>query len=173
VRKSLQPAGGQTPERGLGPSATVQPLIIGAAITFYAAWNARGLLAAWLHSPYDRFDPSAFAFWLLPIAVIRTLHRPGRPLSVGIAPFAIALLVSFAGVAVDLRSLEYLSLAVALSGFIPFRPATLPWLLCAIAWMPGAGWAFSSHGPLFVNVSRLACGLLSVALTPLLFPRDE
>lgn len=173
MRKSLQPVGGQTPEPSLVPSSAVQPLIIGAAITLYAAWNARGLLAAWLHSPYDRFDPSAFAFWLLPIAVVRTLHRTRWALPVGLAPFAIALLVSFAGVAVDLRSLEYLSLAVALTGFIPFRPATLLWLLCATAWMPGTGWAFSSHGPLFVNCARLLFGLFSLALSPFLFPRNE
>ena len=173
MRKSLQPVGGQPPDCGLSPSVSVQPLVIGTAITLYAAWNARSLLAAWLHSPYDRFDPSAFAFWLLPIAVVRTLQGSGRALPLGIAPFAVALLVSFAGVAVDLRSLEYLSLAVALTGFIPFRPATILWLCCATAWMPGAGWAFSSHGPLFVNCARVAAGLTSLALTPLLFPRNE
>ena len=37
---------------------------------------------------------------------IRALHRSRSPLNIGIAPFAIALLVSFAGVAADLRSLE-------------------------------------------------------------------
>ncbi len=171
MRKSFQPVGGQTPEPGLRPSVAFHPIAAGIAITLYAAWNARGLVAAWLYSPYDRFDPAAFAFWLLPIAIVWTLHQRRGPLNLGIAPFAIALVVSFAGVAVDLRSLEYLSLAVALAGFIPFRPATLLWLACAIAWMPGTGWAFSSNGPLFVNCARVATGLASVAFTPLLFPR--
>jgi hypothetical protein len=176
VRKSFQSVGGQTPASGLTSAVSAQALAAGAAIALYAGWNARSLWGAWLHSPYDRSDPTAFLIWLLPIVIVWMRHFSRRippTLATGIAPFAIALAVSFAGVAVDLRSLEYLSLAVALSGFIPFRPATLLWLPLAASWMPGTGWAFSSHGPLYVNCARIVIGCGSLAITPLLLPRNE
>jgi hypothetical protein len=73
---------------------------------------------------------------------------------------------------VDLYVLEYLGLAIALAGFLPIRPATFAWLACAPAWMPAAGWAFSSQGPVLVNSMRAAIALVAVLMTPL-FLRHE
>jgi len=175
VRKSLQPAGGETAERGLShaPESSLQPIAAGAAISLYAGWNARHLLGAWVHSPYDRCDSVAFVLWLFPIGLYWALRRSQeQPRPLGMIPFAIALAVSFAGVAMDLSFLEYLAFAVALAGFIPFRPASVLWLPCAALWMPGAGWAFSSHGPLPVNAARVGVALCSLLLIPFL-TRDE
>ena len=169
MRKSLQPVGPQAPDRGLTAPASLQPLAAGAAITLYAAWNARNLLAAWLHSPFDRCGSVAFLLWIVPILLWAARPSPRR---VSIPAFAVALLISFAGVAADLGALKYLGLALALAAFLPLRPATSLWLPCAAAWMPAAGWAFSAHGPLFVNSARVAVGLAALATTPLLL-RDE
>jgi len=155
-------------------ASSLQPVAAGAAISLYATWNARHLLAAWLHSPYDRCDSLAFLLWIVPIAFLwmRRLSTD-RPARVSSAAFAIALLISFAGVATDLSVLEYLGLAIALAGFLPIQPATFPWLACAAAWMPAAGWAFSAHGSLLVNSMRAAIGLAALLLTPLFLHNES
>ncbi len=169
MRKSIQFIGRQAPESGL--RATLQAAAAGAAICLYAGWNARGLLAAWLHSPYDRCGSLAFALWVLPIAGL-WVKGAGGPERVSPAAFAIGLAVSFAGVATDLNVFEYLGLAIALAGFLPIRPVTFLWLACAAAWMPAAGWAFSSHGAALVNCARAAMGLAAAVLTPLFLRHD-
>jgi hypothetical protein len=149
--------------------ASLQPAAAGAAISIYAIWNARNLLAAWLHSPYDRCGSLAFLLWTVPILSLwmtRLLANRARSTRLSSAPFAIALAVSFAGVAADLSALKYLGLAIALSGFLPVQPATFVWLGCAAAWMPAAGWAFSSHGSILVNSMRATIGLAALLLTP-------
>jgi hypothetical protein len=171
MRKSIQFIGRQAPD-GVLRVSTFQPAAAGAAICAYAAWNARGLLAAWLHSPFDRSGSLAFALWVLPIA---WLWRKGAcgPGMVTPAAFAIGLAVSFAGLATDLNVFEYLGLAIALAGFLPVRPATFLWLACAVSWMPAAGWAFSSHGALPVNCLRAATGLAAAVLTPIFLRHDS
>jgi hypothetical protein len=155
----------------------------GAAITVYAAWNARNLVSAWLHAPFDRRGIPAFVLWNVPIAClwISRLLNSRNPKSeirnrrcpVSPVAFAIALVVSFSGVAADLYVLEYLGLAIALAGFLPVRPATFAWLACACAWMPAAGWAFSSCGPALVNSFRAVIGLAAVSMTPLLLRNES
>ncbi len=146
----------------------------GVAITLYTAWNAHKVLGAWLHSPFDRCGSLAFLLWIVPIACLwvgrRLRERPSR---VSAAAFAAALLVSFAGVATDLSVLEYAGVAIALAGFLPVQRATFIWLGCALAWMPAAGWALSSHGSVAVNVMRVAIGLLAMLLTPLFLRRES
>ncbi len=164
--------GRQTPESGLKQS-DLHPVAAGVAITLYTAWNAHNLLGAWLHSPFDRIDSLAFLLWVLPVACLWVARRfAGRPGRVALAAFAIGLIVSFAGVATDLHVLEYAGLAIALMGFLPVQRATFLWLLCAIAWMPAAGWVFSAHGVATVNAVRAAVGFLAFLLTPL-FLRHE
>ncbi len=149
-------------------------LASGGAITLYAAWNARSLLGAWLHSPFDRCGSLAFLLWIVPVASLwiarRRAKRPGRLSS---AAFAIALLVSFTGVAMDLGVLKYLGLAIAIAGFLPVQRAMFAWLGCCAVWMPAAGWAFSSHGPLLVNAARLMGGVLAILLTPLFWKHES
>jgi hypothetical protein len=157
----------------------------GAAITLYAAWNARNLVPAWQHSPYDRRGFPAFLLWNVPLASlwisrlldfqIRNSKLEIRNLHGSVSPvvFAIALVVSFSGAAADLYVLEYLGLAIALAGFLPVRPATLAWLACACAWMPAAGWAFSSYGPVLVNFIRAVIGLAAVSMTPLILRNEK
>ena len=149
--------------------ASLQPVAAGAAISLYAAWNARNLLAAWLHSPYDRYGWLAFLLWVFPIGCLwmtrlHTDHAGSKQVSS--AAFAIALAISFAGVISDLGALKYLGLAIALAGFLPLQPASFVYLACAAAWMPAAGWALSSHGSLLVNSIRATIGLAAVLLTP-------
>jgi hypothetical protein len=174
VRKSIQSIGRQAPEDGLRAPTSLQPVAAGVAISLYAAWNARRLHFAWLYSPYDRGDSVAFLLWIMPIAFlwVRRLST-GRPARVSSAAFAIGLVISFAGVATDLSVLEYLGLAVALAGFLPIQPATVPWLACAAAWMPAAGWAFSAHGSVLVNSMRVAVGVAALLLTPLFLRNDS
>jgi len=165
--------GRQAPQSRLSESSSVQPIAAGAAITLYAAWNARHLAGAWLHSPFDRCGSLAFLLWIVPIACLWVTRRlTGRAGRVSSAAVAIALVVSFAGVATDLSVLEYLALAIALAGFLPVQPATFVWLACAAAWMPAAGWAFSSHGFVLVNAVRAGIGFLALLLTPF-FLRHE
>jgi hypothetical protein len=172
MRTSVHFVGRQAPGSSLSESS-LQPIAAGAAITLYAAWNARHLLGAWLHSPFDRCDSLAFVLWIVPVLCLwvtrRLKKRPGR---VACGAFAIALLISFAGVATDLSVLEYIAFAIALAGFLPVQRATVVWLACAPAWMPAAGWAMSSNGPFSVNATRAGIGLLAVLLTPL-FLRHE
>lgn len=149
--------------------SSLQPLAAGAAITLYASWNARALLSAWIHSPFDRCGSLAFVLWTVPVAcfwVTRMLGDSSRRVS--IPAFAIALVVSFAGVATDLSVIEYLGLAIAMAGFLPLKPATFVWLGCAVAWMPAAGWAFSSHGSVLINSMRAGIGLAALLITPFL-----
>ena len=173
MRKSLQPIGRQAPESGLS-APELQPLAAGAAIALYAAWNARHLLNAWLHSPFDRCDSLAFFLWVSPVACLWARRLlTGCPARVSPGAFAISLAISFAGVATDLSALEYLGLAVALAGFLPIRPVTFPWLAFAAAWMPAAGWAFSTQGSILVNSMRAAAGLAALLLTPLFLRHDS
>ncbi len=145
----------------------------GVAIALYAAWNARNLTAAWLHSPFDRCGAPAFLLWLVPIVWIRAKGPlDGARARVSTAAFAAGLVLSFAGVAADLGVVKYAGLAIALAGFLPIQPARFLWLACAAGWMPAAGWAFSSHGVILVNAMRAAIGLAAMALIPL-FLRHE
>jgi hypothetical protein len=146
------------------PSAALS----GAAITAYAAWSARDILTAWVHSPYDRCDSLVFVMWLAPLCYLwmaypvvarEVLKRSSC------AAFAAALGLSFLGVIVDMSALKYLGLAVALAGFLPMQPVTLLWLAAAAAWMPAAGWTMSAHGVPLVCAMRLAVGLGALSLT--------
>ena len=172
VRTNLQPICRETPGDGL-TGLSLQPLAAGVAIALYAAWNARNLAGAWLHSPFDRCGSPAFLLWIVPIAWVRLKRPPAcPPMPVSAAAFAIGLAVSFAGVATDLGVLKYAGLAIALAGFLPIRAATFLWLGCAAAWMPAAGWAFSSHGVILVNSMRAGIGLMAALSSPL-FLRHE
>ncbi len=173
MRTSLQFPDRPTAESYINPS-WVKPSAAGVAITVYAAWNARIVLGAWQHSPFDRCGFVAFILWIVPVACLFVARRlTERPTQASSAAFGIALLLSFAGVAMDLSVLEYAGLAIALAGFLPVQGATFVWLVCAAAWMPAAGWAFSAHGYITVNAMRVAVGLLAVFLTPLFLRRES
>ena len=182
MRKSIQSIGGSAAADCLTRPSALQPAIAGIAITLYAAWNARNVVSAWQHSPFDRRGFPGFLLWSAPLGavwlsrLVKAQTRNPKPeilhSAVSPAAFAIALIVSFSGAAADLYVLEYLGLAIALAGFLPVRPVTFAWLACAIAWMPAAGWAFSSEGPVLVNAMRAVIALVAVSMTPL-FLRHE
>jgi len=141
----------------------------GIAISLYAAWNARDLLMAWLHSPYDRFGYIAFLLWMLPVGCVWfTRHIFGLAVHghVRAGALAIGLAVSFAGVILDVNAIKYLGLAITISGFLPLQPATYVWLACALGWMPAAGWALSSHAAVLVNCIRIVIGMIALFSTP-------
>lgn len=169
MRKSISSIGRSTPEGGLRETS-LQPILPAAAIALYTAWNARNLAGAWQHSPFDRCGSLAFIFWITPVVAA---WWTVRPLRVCLGVCTLALAISFAGVATDLSVLEYAGLAVALASFLPFRPAFFGWLACAAAWMPAAGWAFSSQGAVLVNSMRVAAGIAAAALTPLLLNHES
>lgn len=155
--------------------ALSQPAAAGIAICLYAIWNARSLMTAWLHSPYDRWGSIAFLCWIVPVIFLWTVRffaNGAEDRSISTAVPGIALAVSFAGSATDLSALKYLGMALSIAGFLPVRPATLAWLGCAAAWMPAAGWAFSTYSPALVNSTRAVIGLAALLLIPLLSRRE-
>jgi hypothetical protein len=131
--------------------------IAGAAITLYAAWNSRDLLAAWFHSPFDRMGLPAFVVWLLPLLIMEMIRqlpeaRVGKFFDAG---FFLGLGFSLAGVALNLNFLKHLGLAFSCAGFLPLRPALAVWFFSCLAWMPVLGWAFSPAGTFAVNFFRV------------------
>jgi len=150
--------------------ARSQSVYAGLAISLYAAWNARDLPLAWMHSPYDRMGWLAFLLWLQPLGCFWMCRQVlGAELfkQSGVALFALGLAVSFTGVVVDLNAVKYLGLALSLGGFLPPGPALWAWLGCAAGWMPVIGWTLSLHSTLMVNLIRVVSGLVALFLTPL------
>ena len=148
---------------------SLEPSASGLAVSVYAGWNARGLVAAWMHSPYDRCGWAAFALWLAPIVYLWMAYPVVAREAMkrcACAAFATGLALSFLGVIIDLSALKYLGLAVALTGFVPLELTTLPWLALAAAWMPGTGWAFNSYGSIAVNAGRIVLAFGAVMLAP-------
>lgn len=135
--------------------------IAGAAICLYAAWNARDLVAAWRHSPYDRFGWLAFLLWSFPAAL-----AAARRADASAAWFGAGLAVSLAGEVVDLNIVKHAGLAIAIAGFFKTRAATLVWLACALGWMPALGWALNASGAVAVNALRILA-----AIVPAIFLR--
>jgi hypothetical protein len=141
-----------------------KPVFFGAAVAVFCAAQCRGLLSAWLHSPFDHFGWMVFGMWLCPI--VWGLVRSGRPLPAEwllVAAGGCALV----GVALDFNALRYIGLALALAAFLPWRaPGALLWAAAAGSWMPVFGFMGSSIGLAGVLAARF--GTICVALLLLL-----
>ena len=145
-------------------------------IALYVAWNARALLAAWIHAPYDRCGSPAFLLWAAMPFFVRLSYSldardSAQPPVSAVLPAA-ALALTFAGIITDLSVLKDIALAVAIGAFLPLRPATFLWLALSVAWMPAAGWVFKSAGVVGVNIFRLVLGAAAIPLTPLYLRRE-
>jgi len=126
-------------------------------VCLYAAWNARDLVMAWHHSPFDRQGWIAFIIWTAPILL---QGCRGRWSANGYL-FGLALGVSLVGVIFDLNAVKYAGLALACGGFFPYRTTLLLfWLACSVSWMPALGWMLSFMGALTVNLIRLVVAAL-------------
>jgi hypothetical protein len=133
------------------------------AIFLFAAWQARDIAWAWVHSPYDRAGGPAFLLWLAP-AVWVAWHRMETP-----PPrwrVWVALIFTAIGGMSGINSLNYIALAVALAGCFPLLGARRwRWLFLSISWMPLLGWLGAKVGLPVVAVGVLR---IVVALATLL-----
>jgi hypothetical protein len=153
----------------------INPVAAGLGVLLYTLWNARDLVALWVHSQNARCDSVAFVLWLAPIASLWVARPAATRAAVDHSSalvFSIALGLSCAGVMTDVAILKDLGFAVALAGFLPFRRCAWIWLIIAATWMPASGWAFEAHNPALVNSARIVVACLSVALFPFLIPAE-
>ena len=127
------------------------------AVCLYAAWQARDLPAAWLHSPFDHLGALAFAVWAIPLGIgIAGNERP-RPVWL-----CASLAISLAGVVLDVNFFKNAGFATALASFLSSGRRTAGrrlWVAGALSWMPILGWLLDGEGPFFVNGLRLAIAL--------------
>jgi len=126
----------------------------GSAVALYTGWNARSLVEAWQHSPFDREDAIAWIIWIVPVFLSL---REGREIRFGWVGTALAL--AFAGVVLDLNLLRHLAFGLACAGLTAPRRGFWLWLPMALTWMPVLGW-FLSKG----DLGLMTVGLLRVSL---------
>ncbi|MEW6159417.1 MAG: hypothetical protein AB1813_18475 [Verrucomicrobiota bacterium] len=124
---------------------------LSSAILVYCAWQARDLLSAWRHSPFDAFGWVIFLIWLIPaaagaFAVTRTRFN--------LLMATAALVLSFVGELGSLNFLKYWGLASALAAWGRFSWAHCLWWISAAAWMPFFGWMTSAIFPEGMFVAR-------------------
>ncbi|MEI8341156.1 MAG: hypothetical protein WCH43_06420 [Verrucomicrobiota bacterium] len=131
-----------------------QSRMAGIAVTLYTGWISRDVVAAWIHSPFDRMGFPAFLVWFAPVVLLQWFPRV-RQRNGFDAGFLIGLGLSLAGVALNLNLIKYAGLAFVISGFLPRDVALMVWLPAALSWMPVLGWALSSAGTLGVGLLRL------------------
>lgn len=139
------------------------------AVVAFCAWQAVDLLAAWRHSPLDRFGGLSFLVWFAPVIVtcVRSTAVGARlsPLTV----FAFA--TSLAGLFLDLNVARCVALAMAIGALLPAGRRRDFWLAGAGAWMPVYGWFASTLSIDALAVSRLLLAIVaSAAWMPWKYP---
>lgn len=132
----------------------VQLRLAGFVVCLYCAWEARDVMAAWLHSPFDKLGAVAFLVWALPLVV---LYRASSPPPTWLF---VALGITLLGVAMDLNVMKDAGFAVvcaSIAGVATSRIVSrVVCLGTAASWLPALGWIFSGRGPVEVNCLRVA-----------------
>ena len=122
----------------------LQAMALPLAVVALTVWQALpSLNEAWRDDLYSRGAPLACAIWLAPQVwwQIKNRHSPAPP---GLAWIGLALLLCVTGAITELRVLQHLALASALTGAFGWRFSGLVTLATALAWIPATGW-FLSH----------------------------
>lgn len=121
------------------------------AIAVYCAFQSSHLVAAWRHSPFDRWSWIALLIWLAPLGAVWTRtpaeFRLGR---LNHWLLGLALLVSLLGTVTSMNAIKYVALAISVLGMIRWRWTHLVWFAGAAAWMPAFGYfaaGFIRTGP--------------------------
>ena len=129
---------------------------------FGVALAAPSLLAAWRHSPIERFMPLAFAAWLLPPALAACRRRSDAAEAQSIWPAA-ALLMGAAALLTDLNAVAHLAAAAGLAGILRLGGAWphLVWASAAVVWMPAGGWLTSAWAIAPGSVVRTVCAAVA------------
>jgi len=134
------------------------------AVVVYTAVQARDLLMAWRHSPFDRLGALVFLLWLVP--AVRAAWKRTAP-----APLTwlvwVALGFALAGGISGINSLNNIALALVLAGRWPLPGNRLwYWVALGLTWMPIFGWFGAKAGmPVWlVETARGLLGLLSLAV---------
>jgi hypothetical protein len=124
------------------------------AVTVYAAWQARDIVPAWQHAPYDRLGWLAFGIWVSPLIAGRWLAKTAFTQPVPVL-LAAGLAISFLGTVVSLNTLNYAGLVCAITSYFPWCWRNLVWLMAAAAWMPALGYALDGLATGSVTAVRL------------------
>ncbi len=143
----------------------VLPSPVALAVCAYCAWQSRDLVGAWKDAPFDRLAWLGLAIWCTPI-----LWRRARSPESGESSVLLALGVTCVlfGTLGSINVIEYLGLALALAGLLPWAWAHIIWIVSSITWMPAFGWLVGRHCPDWVLAARLLVVILSVLLTVVL-----
>jgi len=130
----------------------LSPWFIAVGIFLYTGWHASDLSYAWKSTPVERYSGILLFIWSFPIilywlgALFFSFKRRPFP------QFLLwgALITTLLGVIGKLNALQYLGFSLALAAFLPFSWATLPWIGCALSWMPALGWLGLHYFPTYI-----------------------
>jgi hypothetical protein len=137
--------------------ADVSRRAVGWLTVAWAAWNARDVVAAWRHAPFDRLGWVAWLVWFVPALVFAVRDGAFRA-----GWWIAALLVLLAGMVADVNAVKYAAFALAVAALLPERGLlSLVWLAAAVAWMPVLGWSLGACG---VGVSAVLVARLVLAV---------
>lgn len=129
--------------------------ILPIAILLYTSWGALSLVSYWFTSPPDQYGWLAFLIWCFPILVYASRHKC-HPIIL-----CLAILTSLMGTLGSMNTLKQLGLSFALAAFIPWSWNLVPWIICAISWMPMLGWITINHTPFNTLWIRLIMAISS------------
>jgi hypothetical protein len=124
------------------------PTLLAYAALAYCIWNSWGLVPAWNpNTIYERYVWTLFIIWLIPFFYwsyknnyfFSQNHFIPNQILLGCS-----VLISCLGKIGALHILNNISLALAVSAFIPFSFVFAVWLCVSFAWMPQISW-FLSH----------------------------
>ena len=77
------------------------------------------------------------------------------------------------GIIGSLNTLQYVGLALALAGFLPWFWNMIIWILCSVSWMPALAW-LGSHGfPAYVLALRLILAIASASWIIFIMKRNK
>lgn len=129
------------------------------AVTVFCAWQAVDLLAAWRHSPLDRFGWLSFLVWFAPVIVacVKSTAVGDRLSPLTVFAFATALV----GLFLDLNGVRYVALTLSIGAFLPPGPRRNFWLAGAGVWMPAYGWFASTLSIDALAVSRFLLAIVA------------
>lgn len=133
--------------------------LVAVAIVAYCAWQARDIVGAWRHAPFDRLGWLSLLIWAFPLAWIwRREFQKNH--AVGSATVLVAGLgISLLGTLGEVNALCYLGLACALAGTVSWSWVLLPWLIAGVAWMPVFGYLVSRGAAGLILPGRLLLAL--------------
>jgi hypothetical protein len=134
------------------------------AVATFCAWQASDLLAAWRHSPFDRWGWLSFLIWSAP--VVLGIINPARSVGGSTLFTVFALITSLGGRLLNLNAVLYFALAFSLAGFVPSGARRIVWLVGALAWMPAFGW-LAHDFPIYL-VAALRLLFATATVCPLL-----